>query len=53
MGHHKQTVKNETGEAVQRISLWEQLQAGKRTFGDNRFVYVWNVFVYFFFFFSV
>lgn len=40
MGHHKQIMKNESGEAVQHISLWEQLQAGKRTFGDNRFVYV-------------
>lgn len=40
MGHHKQTMKNESGEAVQLISLWEQLQAAIRTFGDNRFVYV-------------
>ena len=39
MGHHKQTMKNESGE-VQHISLWEQLQAGIRTFGDNRFLYV-------------
>lgn len=49
MGHHKQTMKNESGEAEQRISLWEQLQAGQRTFGDNRFVYVCTG-VYFFFF---
>lgn len=40
MGHHKQIMKNESGDAVQHISLWEQLQAGERTFGDNRFVYV-------------
>lgn len=40
MGHHKQTMKNESGEAVQLVSLWEQLQACERTFGDNRFVYV-------------
>lgn len=40
MGHHKQTMKNESGEAVQRVSRWEQLQAGIRTFGDNRFVCV-------------
>lgn len=38
MGHHKQTMKNESGEGVQLISLWEQLQAAIRTFGDNRFV---------------
>lgn len=40
MGHHKQTMKNESGEAVLRVSLWEQLQTGVRTFGDNRFVCV-------------
>lgn len=40
MGHHKQTLKNESGEAVQPFSLREQRQAGVRTFGDNRFVCV-------------
>lgn len=39
-GHHKQTMKNESGEVVQLVFLWEQLQAGVRTFGDNRFVRV-------------
>lgn len=39
MGHHKQTMKNESG-VVQLFSLWEQLQAGVRTFGDNHFVCV-------------
>lgn len=40
MGHHKQTMKNESGEAVQLVFLWEQLQAGIRTFGDNRLVFL-------------
>lgn len=39
-GHHKQTMKNESGEAVQPFFLWEQLQAGVLTFGDNRCVCV-------------
>lgn len=33
-------MKNESGEAVRLVSLWERLQAGVRTFGDNRFVCV-------------
>lgn len=40
MGHHKQTMKNESGEAVQPVFLWEQPLAGIRTFGDNRLALV-------------
>lgn len=40
MGHRKQTMKNESGEAEQLVLLWEQPQAGVRTFSDNRFVRV-------------
>lgn len=41
MGHHKQTMKNESGEAAQLLFfLWEQLRTSMHTFGDNRFVCV-------------
>lgn len=53
MGHHKQTMKNESGEPVQLISLWEQLQAAVRTFADNRFVYVCECVFFFSCIFSV